>query len=216
MVVGFDAGDGLIVGQLSPSGLSPPLESTNFDLEERADAKVNLFRLQGVTNKENWCLEGAKEEGNYLWGQFAQRSEPEDFSSVSIDIKLQGRQTCFKVSTLGELVVKAEIAELIERTLPGSIQRIPVTIKGAEDNYEILNVLSKKTWQVLLDWQTNRRQSCQPSADYQASDLPHRHYFTRPGSLQSPKRAVRTTGSHRRPLHPLVHRRAAPSLKRFS
>jgi hypothetical protein len=55
--------------------------------------------------------------------------------------RVHGEALDFTFADFGVPVVRADIAQAIEKVAPGEVQRIPVLISGEAESYEVLNVL---------------------------------------------------------------------------
>lgn len=100
--------------------------------------------LDDVTRPNRWFVAEPRPQGSRtsIRGTDFIRGEPMDVEgSLAAAVRVHGEALDFTFADFGVPVVRADIAQAIERVAPGDVQRIPVFISGQTESYEVLNVV---------------------------------------------------------------------------
>lgn len=106
-------------------------------------ATGRLYRVHfNSEDCDQWALgEPSDNDGNPLGGLFRAGTIAPLRPDILVPIAELGEPREFNFAGTGALVVTERVGKLIDHLAEGDVQRIPVRIDGAEEVYEILNIL---------------------------------------------------------------------------
>lgn len=104
---------------------------------------MQYFKL-AMANEDRWTLAIERQYPNgrdvdiwaYSMGQHAAEE------AVPFIVDVEGEVVDFNPTAFGSIVVSSEMAELLSRFASSEIQRIPAVVRGADGDWEVLNVVS--------------------------------------------------------------------------
>jgi hypothetical protein len=106
--------------------------------------KKFLYKLLDSDNANDFYLSSIrKKTGEYLTaGHFWQGIAHTDPDPLETSVFSQGNATDFTIVSGGTPIISRRLGRHISTLAKCNVQRIPITVHGAEGEYEILNILS--------------------------------------------------------------------------
>ena len=165
VAAGYEDGDCEILGIVQKDGVVRPNPSGPIPAQKRIRLPPGqIFELERKAFKQSWLLGDLTnaETGKAVPYGFAQSARREKPRKLWLPIYHQGAPVDLNVTVLGVPVVTARFAELIGRSSPGSVQRMPVEVEGTLERFEVLNIIGTISARKLRDWSKKHRR---PMAD---------------------------------------------------
>lgn len=104
---------------------------------------MQYFKL-AMANEERWTLAIERQFPNGgdvdIWAYSMGQPASDDVVPFVVDV--DGEMVDFNPTAFGSIVVSSEMAEILCRFASAEIQRIPAVVRGADGDWEVLNVVS--------------------------------------------------------------------------
>jgi hypothetical protein len=156
---GYDEGDQVVLGKLLPSGAfetpapPPPLKPLALPRTGQLFELKDMRSLRGV-----WLLNNPDGRGgrdlDLFYARSCRRVVREPLSTKPY-LKGQAPDVSYSISDVP--IMRAHVAALIEAAERGAIQRLPITIAGTREAFEVVNVLRRVPRTQLLAWSRAHR-----------------------------------------------------------
>jgi hypothetical protein len=154
VAAGYDEGDFVVLGKLKPSGAfeppKPPPEAKPVALPRTGQ----LFELKDTRAAGSaWLLNCPDGRGGRdLPNDYTQRGRRVAREPLTTTPYLKGKALDVAYTISSVLVMRAHVAALVEKAERGAIQRLPLTIAGTRETFEVVNVLRRVPSSRLLAW----------------------------------------------------------------
>lgn len=148
VAAGYDEGDVVALGRLQADGKlqppAPPKPGASAAKAGKLPADVQLFRFKDTkTAGGAWMLDGPLAPGrdfNHGFATSGKRIKPAPYTAK---MAVKGKPIDISVTLIDALIVRTKVADLFSKLDAASIQRVPISVEGSKERFEILNVLSK-------------------------------------------------------------------------
>ena len=104
---------------------------------------MQYFKLV-MANEERWTLAIARQfpDGREVDIWAYSMGQPAADDTVPFVVDVDGEIVDYNVTAFGSIVVSSKMAEILCRIASTEIQRIPAAVRGADGDWEVLNVVS--------------------------------------------------------------------------